>query len=50
MATGVGSAKANFWSRAARRKQQQRPTDSSDKNHVMKENVEDEGPALGIKV
>lgn len=50
MATGVGFAKANVWSRAARRKQQQNPTDSADNYHAMNEEDEEEGPALGFKI
>lgn len=49
MATGVGFAKRNVWSRAARRKQQQSPTDSTNKAQAM--NEEDDGePALGFKI
>ena len=50
MATGVGFAKANVWSRAARRKQQQSPIGSTDKDHGMNKESEDEGPALGFKI
>lgn len=52
MATGVGFARANVWSRAARRKQQQSPTDSSGKDHGMDEEEDDDdgGPALGFKI
>lgn len=50
MATGVGFANGNVWSRAARRKQQQSPTDSTDKDHPMNEEDEDRGPALGFKI
>ena len=53
MATGVGFAIGNVWSRAARRKQQQSPTSSTDKDHAMKgdeEENEGRGPALGFKV
>ena len=50
MATGVGFAKGNVWSRAARRKQQQSPTSSADRHLVMDEDDEDGGPALGFKV
>lgn len=53
MATGVGFATSNVWSRAARRKQQQSPTNSTDKDHAMNgEDEEDEGrgPALGFKI
>ena len=49
MATGVGFAKGNVWSRAARRKQQQNPTNSTDKDQDMNES-EDGGPALGFKI
>ena len=50
MATGVGFAKGNVWSRAARRKQQQSHIDSTEKDHGMNEESEDEGPALGFKI
>lgn len=50
MAAGVGFAKGNAWSRAARRKQQQSPTSSKDKDHPMDEEDEDSGPALGFKI
>lgn len=50
MAAGVGFANGNVWSRAARRKQQQSPTDSTDKDHPMNEGDEDRGPALGFKI
>ena len=49
MATGVGFAKENVWSRAARRKQQQSPTNSTDRDRDMNEG-EDDGPALGFKI
>ena len=49
MATGVGFAKENVWSRAARRKQQQSPTNSTGRDHAMNEG-EDSGPALGFKI
>ena len=49
MATGVGFAKSNVWSRAARRKQQHSPTETTDKDHAMNED-EDGGPALGFKI
>ena len=49
MATGVGFAKENVWSRAARRKQQQSPTNSTDRDPDMNEG-EDDGPALGFKI
>ena len=50
MATGVGFARGNVWSRAARRKQEQSPTNSTDKDHTMSEEDEDGGPALGFKI
>lgn len=50
MATGVGFAKGNVWSRAARRKQQQSPTDSTNKAQAMNEEDEDGEPALGFKI
>ena len=50
MATGVGFAKGNVWSRAARRKQQQSPEGSTDRNHDMNEEVETTGTALGFKI
>ena len=50
MATGVGFANGNVWSRAARRKQQQSPTSSTDKDHTMHEEDEDGGLALGFKI
>ena len=50
MATGVGFAKGNVWSRAARRKQQQSPQDSTDNDLTMSEEDEDRGPALGFKI
>lgn len=49
-ATGVGFAKGNVWSRAARRKQQQSPKESTDNDHAMGEEDEDRGPALGFKI
>lgn len=49
MATGAGFAKGNVWSRAARRKQQQSPTNSTDKDQDMNES-EDGGPVLGFKI
>ena len=49
MATGVGFAKENVWSRAARRKRQQSPTKSADMDLAMNEG-EDGGPALGFKI
>lgn len=49
MATGVGFAKGNVWSRAARRKQQQSPNDSSCNDPTMNEG-EDGEPALGFKI
>ena len=49
MATGVGFAKENVWSRAARRKHQKSPTNPTEKVQAMNENEED-GPALGFKV
>ena len=49
MATGVGFAKENVWSRAARRKRQQSPTSSADMDLAMNEG-EDDGPALGFKI
>ena len=50
MATGVGFANGNVWSRAARRKQQQSPTSSADKDHAMHEEDEGGAPALGFKI
>ena len=50
MATGVGFANGNVWSRAARRKQQHNPTEPTDKNHAMKEDDENEGPKFGFKI
>ena len=51
MATGVGFAKANVWSRAARRKQQLSPNGSRDKDHGINEEEDDDGgPALGFKI
>lgn len=51
IATGVGFAKANVWSRAARRKQQQQsPTHSTDNDQAMDEEDRDGAPALGFKV
>lgn len=50
MATGVGFTKGNVWSRAARRKQQQSPTDPADKDHAMSEEDGDGGPALVFKI
>ena len=49
MATGVGFAKENVWSRAARRKHQQSPTDSSEKDPAMNED-EYGRSALGFKI
>ena len=49
MATGVGFAKGNVWSRAARRKQQQTPTNPTNKDQDMNEG-EDDGRALGFKI
>ena len=49
MATGVGFAKENMWSRAARRKQQQSLTNPTNKDQDMNEG-EDDGPALGFKI
>lgn len=50
MATGVGFANGNVWSRAARRKQQQSLDGSTSKDDAMNEEVEDGGPALGFKI
>ena len=50
MATGVGFADGNVWSRAARRKQQQSPSNSTDKDQAMDQEDEDGGPALGFKI
>ncbi|CAD6576060.1 MAG: hypothetical protein ASARMPRED_007590 [Alectoria sarmentosa] len=50
MATGVGFADGNVWSRAARRKQQQSPTNSTDKDQAVDQEDEDGGPALGFKI
>ena len=50
MATGVGFAKGNVWSRAARRKKQQSPNNPTGNCHSMKEEDEDEGSALGFKI
>ena len=50
MATGVGFAKGNVWSRAARRKQQQSPNNPTGNCHSMNEENKDEGPALGFKI
>ena len=49
MATGVGFAKENVWSRAARRKQHQSPTSSANRDQAMNES-EDGEPALGFKI
>ena len=49
MATGVGFAKENVWSRAARRKQQQSPTSPTNRDQAMNED-EDGEPALGFKI
>lgn len=49
MATGVGFARGNVWSRAARRKQQQGPNDPSYKDPTMNEGKDGE-PALGFKI
>ena len=48
--TGVGFAKGNVWSRAARRKQQQSPTTSMDNDCAANEEHEDGGPALGFEI
>ncbi|KAF6232515.1 hypothetical protein HO173_009183 [Letharia columbiana] len=50
MATGVGFAKGSVWSRAARRKQQQSPTDSVEKDQAMDQDDENGEPALGFKI
>ena len=50
MATGLGFAKANVWSRAARRKQQQSSTDIPDKDQTMKDEDENGEPALGFQI
>ena len=50
MATGVGFANGNVWSRAARRKQQQSLDGSTSKDDAMNEEDEDGGPALGFKI
>ena len=50
MATGVGFANRNVWSRAARRKQQHSPTDPTNKDHAMNDNDENGGPTLGFKI
>ena len=50
MATGVGFAKANVWSRAARRKQQLGPNGSRDKDYGMNEEDYYGRPALGFKI
>ena len=49
MATGVGFAKENVWSRAARRKQQHSSTSSTNRDQAMNEG-EDGEPALGFKI
>ena len=49
MAIGVGFAKGNVWSRAARRKQQHSPANFTDKYHTMDEGERGE-PALGFKI
>jgi len=53
VATGVGFAKGNVWSRAARRKQQhQSPesTQSTAEDHRMEQDDDDAEPALVCKV
>ena len=50
LATGVGFANGNVWSRAARRKQQHSPTDPKDKDHAMNDDDENEGPTFGFKI
>ena len=50
MATGVGFANGNVWSRAARRKQQHSSTDPTDKDHAMNEDYENGGPTFGFKI
>ena len=50
MATGVGFANGNVWSRAARRKQQQSLEGSTSEDDAMNEGDEDGGPALGFKI
>ena len=50
MATGVGFAKGNLWSREARRKQQRSLAGSADKDHPKNEADEDAEPALGFKI
>ncbi len=47
LATGVGFAKANVWSRAARRQQQKKSNADADK--ASEEDEKDE-PALGFKI
>lgn len=49
MATGVGFAKENVWSRAARRKQQQSPSNPISRDQEMNESEEGE-PALSFKI
>ena len=50
VATGVGFANRNVWSRAARRKQQHNPTHLADKDHAMNEDDENAGPTFGFKI
>ena len=48
LATGVGFAKGDIWSRAARRKRHQNPT--SIKDETMGQEEDDDDPALGFKI
>ena len=50
MATGVGFANENVWSRAARRKQQHNSSEPTDKDHAMNEDDENAGPTFGFKI
>lgn len=53
LATGVGFAKGNVWSRAARRKQQHQTSDSlqsTAKDDAMDQDEDDPEPALVFKV
>ena len=50
MATGVGFANGNVWSRAARRKQKHSPTEPTDKINAMNEDDEDGGRTFGFKI
>ena len=55
LATGLGFAKGNVWSRAARRKQAQKSSASTanlehEHKHESDDEIDDDEPALGFKI